>query len=953
MSGKIIGIISPPERHSQVPSNCKITQDGNQITLTDDTSNRPFSESHNFDAVTDNFTDVINEVSNNESMRIISFGSEFSTPTITRIKEWSIQFINQRFQTNQSTSIPISAGLVYDKDVLDLLSLRPGKSEKFELVDSDDIYSAADLIDFSFEKFKRFKETVFVLHIGIEPFFEWVVVPRADGFVPTPSLTGLPPNEKLIFILKQFPTITESGITTGFDRFRKMSNIFKLVLDTFCDINTFWVFHFATDVTFKSNNALFKIAGYVSAIGHESNNFEISRSNLFDVHSEEEEVDFKGLDPELLSNYLTDQQRKEAEAEEKELQRKLNLMLSDDDDRKGRRRRVGKKKNDKGEYEYEYEYGTGKGLSGKKRRIRKKIQKPDGSYDYEYEYVPIEELRGRKRNRVKRPDGTYEYEYEYGPDEGTRRRKRNKVKKRVKKGPDGSNEYGYEYEYEYGDYYDDQYGDSDNEGRIAGGKGKGRRRRRKGQNADGADGEDIDAEDGLGDLGVMEALEERKKRRKKGKGKGRGDGTESTEGDAQSKKSEAESAKKAAEDEAKAKKAAEKAAEKEARDQKIKELLDQRKQNKKKDESSEQKKNKNKNKKGNGNQAISNFSAGSSLTSQRDKINMMMQKFRNQLAREGSDDIDDDYDLDEEEDDLEDMSFLNFDTTGMSYEEIQREKKKRLEKLKNKKRRAAYSKRRENEHELLRLQMLAINALALARRADPNSNQRGSSFLDDANEPSQIGKPTTVTDSELKSKDGEIVSELKKVGNARQKRVDELLALNKKLNDKRRRHEKYEGIIKERRALFLDIHNSIIQMKMEMPPPRVYRDDDDANGDGNDTGINGKGSGVNGRGSGINGKSSGINGKGGLDDLGSDNDDILNGSANDLKGAKGYGSTLKGAKKDRAIGKRKAYDASHAKKKKNFSDYKQTKMLLEREIENVKKDIKLIKRRQKAINHEI
>ena len=131
MSNPIIGIISPPVRRSSVPSNCKISQENNQIILTDDTSMRPFSEMQNFDAITDNFTNVINEVSTNESMRIISFGSEFSTPNITQIKEWSIQLINQRFQGNPTMSIPISAGLVYDRDVLDLLSLNPKKSDKF------------------------------------------------------------------------------------------------------------------------------------------------------------------------------------------------------------------------------------------------------------------------------------------------------------------------------------------------------------------------------------------------------------------------------------------------------------------------------------------------------------------------------------------------------------------------------------------------------------------------------------------------------------------------------------------------------------------------------------------------------------------------------------------------------------------------------------------------------
>lgn len=891
-----IGVISPPQRTSPVPSNCKITQDGNVITLTDDATTRPFIESQEFDAVTQNFTDVINEVSTNDSMRIISFGSEFSTPNITQIREWSIQLINQRFQANPSQSIPISAGLVYDNDVLDLLSLRSEKSEKFELVDSDDIYSAIDLIGVSFEKFKRFKESVFVLHIGIEPFFEWVVVPRADHFVPTPSLTGLPPNEKLIFILKQFPTITESGITTGFDRFRRMSNIFKLVLDTFCDIQTLWVFHFATDVTFKSNNALFKIAGYVKNIQTDSGHFQISRSNLFDVHQEEEEVDFKGLNPDLLSGYLTDQQRKDAEAEGEELEKRLNMRSEG----KGRKRKVGKKKNDKGEYEYEYEYENG----------------------------PFGSKSGRK---IK--------------------------KRRSKKNPDGTNEY-----YDYYEYVDGENGSDDEN---IDGKGRRRRKKKSGNNKDGYSYDSDYLEDD--ELDVIGELNKRKQNRsKKGKGKGKGEGGESTDGEGKE-DDPVTIAKKAAEEEARAKKAAEK----EARDQKIKELLDKRKQGKKKtDESDKEKQGKKKGKKGK--QSTSNFSNGSSMMSQRDKINMMMQKFRNQLAREGSDDFDD-FDAEEEEEDIENMSFLNFDKTGMTHDQIQNERRRRLEILKEKKRREAIKKRRENEHELLRLQMLAVNGLALARRADPNqvplinqAQKGGINSMNDSNDLSQYTRQQPVTASEMQTKDGEIVEELDKVEEIRNKRVDELLALNKKLNDKRRKHEKYQSILKERRALFLDIHNSIVQMKMEAPPPRV---DVNINGDEEEDlelgdtagGKRNKKGGASKNANDINSSKLGNKTGGKRNRKGNAGNDDLNSTDKGTKGKqnrKGNNDNNKtiftgSAKLDRAIARRKVYDSSKSKKKVNHSEYEQTKMLLLREIATVKKEIELIKRRKKAINHEI
>ena len=89
MFGSMVGIISPPEKTSPVPSNCIITQEGNQIILTDDTASRPFVRRQQFTEVTNSFTNIINQIPDQESMRIISFGTEFSTPNITQIKEWS------------------------------------------------------------------------------------------------------------------------------------------------------------------------------------------------------------------------------------------------------------------------------------------------------------------------------------------------------------------------------------------------------------------------------------------------------------------------------------------------------------------------------------------------------------------------------------------------------------------------------------------------------------------------------------------------------------------------------------------------------------------------------------------------------------------------------------------------------------------------------------------------
>ena len=325
----IIGFVSSPTKHSQVPSNCKVSVEGSRVVLSDDTSSRVFVQKQEFNTVieSDNFTPVIDKVNSGGSVRVISFGSEYSTPTIPQIKEWSIQFIHGRYPKNNSTSIPVAAGLVYDKDLLDFLALKSGRSENFEFVETTTVYDAEDLIDFSFERFRRFKESVFVLHVGNEPFFEWIVVPRVDAFVPTPSIAGLPPNEKLIFILKQFPSIPDAGI----ERFRKMSNAFKIISDSFADVQTYWICHLAKDVTLKSNAALFRIVNYISD-ALKNGKHSIPRSQLFVNRPPDPVYNDPDFTDAISETHLNDVQRREAQREERQLNRELRLGNFKDSD---------------------------------------------------------------------------------------------------------------------------------------------------------------------------------------------------------------------------------------------------------------------------------------------------------------------------------------------------------------------------------------------------------------------------------------------------------------------------------------------------------------------------------------------------------------------------------------------------------------------------------------------
>lgn len=775
MKSSIIGIVAPPEKTLPVPSNCKVTQEGNKIVLTDDTASRPFILKHEFSTIMNNFPDVMDKVTSNDNLRIISLGSEYSTPTITQIKEWSIQLLNQRLKGKANSPTQISAGLVYDKDVLDFMSLTNKKTPCFELVDVDDLNSAIDLIDFSFEKFKRFKESVYVLHIGSDPFFEWIVVPRVDSFDQRPSLTGLPPNEKLIFILKQFPTLSEQGISTSLNRFRNISNIFRLVLDTFLDVKTLWVCHIAKDVKLKSNAALFRIAGYISEINTDFRDVQIDRSGLFQLKSnEEEEIDFNGLNPEIFeqSIRMTEEQRQEAEAEEEMLKQMLSMKTTNEE-----------ADDETGEF-------SSRSEKNQKFTVRNKFNTFDSEDDQIHSNSQMTKKTVKKVKKVKKKQGS------------------------TKKG------------------YQDEDDENEDNGQI----------------------NDIESS----------PITENPDEARQGKREHRHKNKKQAKKKNPPKEVEVDESVKKAEEEARARKHAEE----EARAQKIQELLNSRNKAKKKDEKDE-KKSKNTKRRND-----HTFSQTSSLMSQRNRINMMMQKFKNQKA------LDSDYsDYSEEEEDdndeIDESKIMTFSTRGMTEHEIKQEKQRRLKKLREMKRKQQNSKKRQYESELLRLQMLAIKAIDMARKAAPPTDDT-MEYNDD------------ITNTDLYKKDSEIIGELNKVEEYRKLREAELISINKKLHDKRRKHEKYEETIKERRALYIDIHNSNIQMKSEMPPPKVEPSEMTEDGEMKTT-----------------------------------------------------------SSRDRAVARRKVYDHSRSKLHQNSPEYLQTKMLLEKEIAKVKRDIQLIKRRPK------
>ena len=312
---QIIGLVTKATKPISSKSNCKISKEGQNIVLTDDTPARPFIQKHSFANIATDFNGVIQKIPSQGSMRVISICSEYSTPTVKDIREYSMQMIMQRIPPNSNDPTPISVGLVYDANVFDFVNIEGGRTEDLELLEAENIYEALDLIEFSFERFKRFRECMFVLHVGYDDaFFEWVIVPSADSFVPTPSMAGLAPNEKFIFILKSFPTLNAKS----FERYANLTNVFRLVCDTFLDIPTLWIIHFAKQVTFKSNASLIKISEYINDASKVHFDIRV-RSNLFHVKP------FDDLPFDIMSEmtFLNELQREEALREQRKLQNAL------------------------------------------------------------------------------------------------------------------------------------------------------------------------------------------------------------------------------------------------------------------------------------------------------------------------------------------------------------------------------------------------------------------------------------------------------------------------------------------------------------------------------------------------------------------------------------------------------------------------------------------------------
>jgi hypothetical protein len=274
---KLAVLVSPPVKTPAVASNCKVAYSSTEVSLLDNTGYRSFTQRADFDMVITSLDRLVRSASFSPSRRVVSLCSEFSTPTPRTVRETCLQFVRRLYPEEVGRAIPISAGLLLDAEVNDFFAPRRRRSDAFDLLETYSLNDALDLIETGFDRFRRLRESVFVIHVGEDDsFFEWVVVPRCDVFLTAAAVGSLPPNEKLIFVLKEHRMFAVGAI----ERYRRISSAFRLVADSFCDVATTWCFHLPTGVSFRSNSALLELAAMIrEASRHTFPN--IGRSQLF------------------------------------------------------------------------------------------------------------------------------------------------------------------------------------------------------------------------------------------------------------------------------------------------------------------------------------------------------------------------------------------------------------------------------------------------------------------------------------------------------------------------------------------------------------------------------------------------------------------------------------------------------------------------------------------------
>lgn len=408
----VVATVGPPTKKIGFPSNCLLSYTSNILTMTDDTTKRPFEQKAQFDAIAPNFESFLTRVPPYGKFRVVSFCSEYSILTASKIKDYCLKLALTRFQPNMRDSQFVSMGFVYDSSVRDFLSIEDTNSQLFEMIETFDSSEMIDLLECGLEKLRRIKDSVFVLRIGTnDNFFEWVIIPKTDSYVPSPSMAGLPPNEKLFYILNLLGTVNEQAV----QRFQRSSSIFRLISDSFTDVPTFWVFHIAEDSTLKSNATLCKVASMLSKVKNLQLN--CHPTNIYYIRNEEDENNLSSAASEEYLKSLSQEELEELEYLKSKIggeaylssRKSIENMSQSSSRRRSYRLNAsdlpeGEFEEEEEEYEYEYDEeqlerqadGT---FLRKPRRKNKKLRKKKGQKDEKEPSKSMDELRAAEEEQ--------------------------------------------------------------------------------------------------------------------------------------------------------------------------------------------------------------------------------------------------------------------------------------------------------------------------------------------------------------------------------------------------------------------------------------------------------------------------------------------------------------------------------------------------------------------------
>ena len=256
---------------------CTIELNNKIITIDDKTSTENFAQELEFDEIYDVFDDFIMECPENFPNRVISLCNDYSLPPTQEIIEICVKFARFFMHADREEEFTISTGLVHNDYIQDLISLESNtKVQTFEAIPVYHVSEAVDLIESSIEGMKRLKDALFVLHIQKQSFFfEWVIIPRCDLYVDGALIPNLPATQRVLFVFKKLASLKNPQ----FEHFRKQSLAFRLISDSFADIETAWIGHIHSSAKLLANAAVFN---FLRCVDPQHNyHFEPNRSELF------------------------------------------------------------------------------------------------------------------------------------------------------------------------------------------------------------------------------------------------------------------------------------------------------------------------------------------------------------------------------------------------------------------------------------------------------------------------------------------------------------------------------------------------------------------------------------------------------------------------------------------------------------------------------------------------